>query len=56
MNLFTLLAVGLPILSGPDARLQVSFGDDGGRLSYSVAYDGKTLVGVKGRLGLEIRD
>ena len=55
MNLFTLLAVGLPILSGPDARLQVSFGDDGGRLTYSVAYDGKTLV-APSRLGLQTNE
>ena len=55
MNLLTLLAVGLPILSGPDARLQVSFGDDGSRLSYSIVYDGKTLV-APSRLGLQTNE
>ncbi|MBR5724139.1 MAG: glycoside hydrolase family 97 catalytic domain-containing protein, partial [Bacteroidales bacterium] len=44
MNILTLLLALAPVLAGPDARLQVSFQDDGGRLRYSIAYDGKTLV------------
>ncbi|MBP5626354.1 MAG: glycoside hydrolase family 97 catalytic domain-containing protein [Bacteroidales bacterium] len=56
MHLLTLLiAVGLPVLSGPDARLQVSFGTEGNQLSYSVAYDGKTLV-APSRLGLQTNE
>ena len=44
MNILTLLLALASVLAGPDARLQVSFQDDGGRLRYSIAYDGKTLV------------
>ena len=44
MNLLTLLLALLPVLNGPDARLQVRFSEDGGALRYSVVYDGRTLV------------
>ncbi len=44
MNLLTLLLALLPVLNGPDARLQVRFTEDGGALRYSVVYDGRTLV------------
>ena len=44
MHLLTVLLSLLPVLSGPDARLQVSFEDTAGQLRYTVAYDGKTLV------------
>ena len=44
MNILTLLLAVLPVLGGPDARLQVRLSDDGGRLRYEIAYDGKTLV------------
>ena len=55
MNILTLLLAVLPVLSGPDARLQVSFEADGGALRYQVAYDGKTLV-VPSRLGLQTNE
>ena len=51
MNLLTLLLALLPVLNGPDARLQVRFTEDGGALRYSVVYDGRTLV-EPSRLGL----
>ena len=44
MNLLTLLLALLPVLNGPDARLQVRFSEDGGALRYSIVYDGRTLV------------
>ena len=34
MNLLTVLLSLLPVLSGPDARLQVSFEDTAGQLRY----------------------
>ena len=41
MHLLTLLlAAGLPVLSGPDARLQVSFEAEGHQLNYCVAMQG----------------
>ena len=55
MNILTLLLAALPVLSGPDARLQVSFESDGGALRYQVAYDGKTLV-APSRLGLQTNE
>ena len=55
MNILTLLLALVPVLSGPDARLQLSFRDDGGRLRYSIAYDGKTLV-EPSLLGLQTND
>ena len=55
MNILTLLLAALPVLSGPDARLQVSFESDGGALRYRVAYDGKTLV-APSRLGLQTNE
>ena len=55
MNILTLLLAALPVLSGPDARLQVSFESDGGALRYQVAYDGKTLV-APSRLGLKTNE
>ena len=44
MNLLTILLAVLPVLNGPDGRLQVRFDDGGGQLRYSIAYDGKNLV------------
>ena len=44
MNILSVLLAVLPVLSGPDARLQVSFESDGGQLRYTLAYDGKTLL------------
>ena len=55
MKLLTLLLSLLPVLSGPDGRLQVSFTADGGTLRYSVAYDGKTLL-EPSRLGLQTNE
>jgi hypothetical protein len=56
MHLLTLLlAVALPVLSGPDGRLQVAFGEAGDQLTYSVTYDGKTLV-APSRLGLQTNE
>ena len=55
MNLLTLLLSLLPVLSGPDQRLQVSFSDDGGTLRYSISYDGKTLV-EPSALGLQTNE
>ena len=52
MKLLSLLLAVLPVLSGPDGRLQVSFTADGGMLRYSISYDGKTLV-EPSRLGLQ---
>ena len=55
MNLPALLLALLPVLSGPDGRLQVHFSEDGGALRYSIAYDGRTLV-EPSRLGLQTND
>jgi Uncharacterized conserved protein len=56
MNILSLLlAAVLPVLSGPDARLQVSFDADGGALRYQLSYDGKTLV-EPSRLGLQTNE
>ena len=55
MNLLTVLLSLLPVLSGPDARLQVSFEDTAGQLRYTVAYDGKTLV-APSLLGLQTNE
>ena len=55
MNLPALLLALLPVLSGPDGRLQVRFSEDGGALRYSIAYDGRTLV-EPSRLGLQTND
>ena len=55
MKLLTLLLSLLPVLSGPDGRLQVSFTADGGTLRYSVTYDGKTLL-EPSRLGLQTNE
>ncbi len=55
MKLLTLLLSLLPVLSGPDGRLQVSFTADGGTLRYSIAYDGKTLL-EPSRLGLQTNE
>ena len=53
--LITLLLALVPVLSGPDGRLQVSFGNEGKQLRYSIAYDGKTLVELS-RLGLQTNE
>ena len=42
--LLSLLLALVPVLNGPDGRLQVSFETTGQQLRYSIAYDGKTLV------------
>ena len=55
MHILTLLLAVLPVLSGPDARLQVSFDSADGALRYQVAYDGKTLV-APSRLGLQTNE
>ena len=55
MHLLTVLLSLLPVLSGPDARLQVSFEDTAGQLRYTVAYDGKTLV-APSLLGLQTNE
>ena len=55
MNVLTLLLAVLPVLSGPDARLQVSFETTDGALRYQVAYDGKILV-EPSRLGLQTNE
>ena len=44
MNILTVLLALLPVLSGPDSRMQVSFESDGGQLRYTLSYDGKTLL------------
>ena len=55
MKLLTLLLAVLPVLGGPDARLQVRLSDDSGRLRYAIAYDGKTLVSPS-LLGLQTNE
>ena len=44
MNILSILLAVLPVLSGPDGRLQVRLDNGGGQLRYSIAYDGKNLV------------
>ena len=44
MNVLTLLLAVLPVLNGPDGRLQVRFDSEADQLRYNIAYDGKTLV------------
>ena len=44
MNILTLLLALAPVLTGPDARLQVRIDDSADQLRYSIAYDGKTLL------------
>ncbi len=55
MNLLTILLAVLPVLNGPDGRLQVRFNDGGDQLRYSISYDGKTLV-EPSRLGLKTNE
>ena len=55
MNLLTILLAVLPVLNGPDGRLQVRFDDGGDQLRYSINYDGKTLV-EPSRLGLKTNE
>ncbi|MCR4823752.1 MAG: glycoside hydrolase family 97 protein [Bacteroidales bacterium] len=55
MNILTILLAVLPVLSGPDGRLQVRFDDGDGLLRYSIGYDGKTLV-EPSRLGLQTNE
>ncbi|MCR5840791.1 MAG: glycoside hydrolase family 97 protein [Bacteroidales bacterium] len=55
MNLLTILLAVLPVLNGPDGRLQVRFDDGGDQLRYSISYDGKTLV-EPSRLGLKTNE
>ena len=55
MNLLTILLAVLPVLNGPDGRLQVRFDGDDDQLRYSISYDGKTLI-EPSRLGLQTND
>lgn len=55
MNLLTLLLAVLPVLNGPDARISVRLSDDGGRLRYEIACDGRTLV-APSLLGLQTNE
>ena len=55
MNILTLLLALAPVLTGPDARLQVRIDDSADQLRYSIAYDGKTLL-EPSALGLETND
>ena len=55
-SLISLLLAVLPVLSGPDARLQLRFSSDaGGQLRYSLSYDGKTLL-APSLLGLQTNE
>ena len=55
MHFLSLLLAVLPVLNGPDARLQVRFSDDGGRLRYEIACEGRTLL-APSLLGLQTDD
>ena len=55
MNILTLLLALAPVLTGPDARLQVRIDDSADQLRYSITYDGKTLL-EPSALGLETND
>lgn len=55
MRLLSLLLTILPVLSGPDSRIQVHFETMDGTLHYSISYDGKTLV-EPSRLGLRTNE
>ena len=55
MNILTLLLALAPVLTGPDARLEVRIDDSADQLRYSIAYDGKVLL-EPSLLGLETNE
>ena len=55
MNILTLLLALAPVLTGPDARLEVRIDDSADQIRYSVAYDGKVLL-EPSRLGLKTNE